>query len=41
MARKTTLFAGVALAAALAAGGSAYTASNTVPDKTSGTGPTR
>jgi len=38
MARKTTVFAGVALAAALAAGGSAYTASNTVPNKTLGYG---
>jgi len=38
MARSTTLVAGVALAAALAAGGTAFTASNTVPNKTLGYG---
>jgi len=38
MAHKATFIAGVALAAALAAGGSAFTASNTVPNKTLGYG---
>ena len=38
MPRKSMLFAGAALFAAVAAGGSAYTASNTVPDATVGYG---
>jgi hypothetical protein len=38
MPRKSMLIAGAALFAAVAAGGSAYTASNTVPDATVGYG---
>jgi hypothetical protein len=38
MSRKTKLFAGAVLVAAVAAGGSAFTASNTVPDATVGYG---
>lgn len=38
MSRRTKIFAGTILVAAVAAGGSAFTASNTVPNKTVGYG---